>query len=1205
MGICHATLCLFRLSLCAAVLLCCGVATPGLRAQTYSDNTFNNADWVSIVMPCSVGGTSVTAAQDAIQGNPASSRTITHNYPGGNPGILVAHVRQGMSYDPATQGAIASINYSYDLRHYTGPAIYAVGYSPLLVQNGSYYRLNAVDAVNPNAWTPFSGTNLTAANFVKICGAATDHPDFSCQGSRIEFGYATNNSDPVVGRPTQARSSGIDNWSITVVLANTIGIDARPRTPICIGDTVTLIGVGGVTYHWRPTAGLSCVDCPVTKVSPTVTTTFYVDGVDANGCNGRDSVVITVNRPRTPVRTNVSVCTGDNIILPSDASTQYKWSPSAGLSCDTCRNPFTRPTANSLYTVTLRDLNGCITTDTVYVTLRPKPVVTLADSLSICLGDSVMLNVAGAGAGSVYRWTPTTGLGCTGCARPMASPDSTTLYHVRVTEIGGCFVDDSVLVVVRRPPTILVRIPRTLAAPAGRSINIPVLMEGPLDTGMVDAFDLRMQYDPKLLRVDRMDLAGTLCAGWAVTSLTVDPLAGSAVARLTAPSGATLAGAGLLANFVGTTFSSLPDTTPLPVSISFPRKHCLLTTTEPGLLRVSCLAAAVTAEHDTAICAGDSVRISASGGVAYQWSPAVGLSCTNCAQPMAAPSVSTTYTVDAVDVNGCHGFDSVRITVYPIRTATRSDFRLCNGDTVVLPCGAGISYRWAPSAGLDCDTCRNPVARPTATTIYTVVVDNGGGCLTVDTVGVVVNQPPKVTVTGNATLCLGDSTVLTASGGSTYQWSPTAGLSCTDCASPTAAPLATTTYVVDVVDANGCRGSGSIQVTVARPRAATRADIALCAGDSSVLPCAAGVSYRWAPSAGLSCDTCRNPIANPSVSTVYTVVVSNGGSCLTVDTVSVVRYAPVSIKASDDAAICLGDTTVLSAVGGNTYQWSPATGLSCATCSSPLAYPTATTLYRVHAIDANGCTADDSVLVMVNTPPTITARIARDLFARPGERLRFPVMLEGQPAPGTIDQFDIGVSYSPDLLRVDSLVLAGSLCNGWTLSNLRTDRVAGRTDAHLTAPPGGSLQGNGPLLFVWATAYLGSADTMQLPLSFATPGVRCVILRTEPGLLRLDSICGLSFRLIEWIKGSYSLDGNHPNPFNPSTTITFSLGLDGPTTLDVYNAAGRKVATLVNAHLEAGRYQVVWDASEQPSGVYYYHVRSGAWSRRATMVLMK
>ena len=93
------------------------------------------------------------------------------------------------------------------------------------------------------------------------------------------------------------------------------------------------------------------------------------------------------------------------------------------------------------------------------------------------------------------------------------------------------------------------------------------------------------------------------------------------------------------------------------------------------------------------------------------------------------------------------------------------------------------------------------------------------------------------------------------------------------------------------------------------------------------------------------------------------------------------------------------------------------------------------------------------------------------------------------------------------------------------------------------------------------------------------------------------------------IPNNFSLSQNYPNPFNPETTINFSIPSVETTrrvvSLKVYNISGREVATLVNQQLTPGTYSVQWDASNYPSGVYFYNLSSGGFTQTNKMVLIK
>ena len=85
----------------------------------------------------------------------------------------------------------------------------------------------------------------------------------------------------------------------------------------------------------------------------------------------------------------------------------------------------------------------------------------------------------------------------------------------------------------------------------------------------------------------------------------------------------------------------------------------------------------------------------------------------------------------------------------------------------------------------------------------------------------------------------------------------------------------------------------------------------------------------------------------------------------------------------------------------------------------------------------------------------------------------------------------------------------------------------------------------------------------------------------------------------------YSLEQNYPNPFNPTTTIAYSIASAGQVRIDLYNALGQKVKTLVNEHKPAGRYQVTVDASDLSSGVYFYRIETGSFHAVKKMVLIR
>ena len=145
--------------------------------------------------------------------------------------------------------------------------------------------------------------------------------------------------------------------------------------------------------------------------------------------------------------------------------------------------------------------------------------------------------------------------------------------------------------------------------------------------------------------------------------------------------------------------------------------------------------------NDTAICNGNSVQLNS--GIpqtgSYSWSPASSLNNPLISNPVATPSVTTTYTVTLIDPAGCMNMDSVTITLNPLPiTSAEKDTLISKGQSVTLLASGGIGYLWNPAEGLSCTDCPNPVASPDQTITYYVWVTDSNGCISMDSLTITV-----------------------------------------------------------------------------------------------------------------------------------------------------------------------------------------------------------------------------------------------------------------------------------------------------------------------------------------------------------------------------------------------------------------------------------------------------------------------------------
>lgn len=307
-----------------------------------------------------------------------------------------------------------------------------------------------------------------------------------------------------------------------------------------------------------------------------------------------------------------------------------------------------------------------------------------------------------------------------------------------------------------------------------------------------------------------------------------------------------------------------------------------------------------------------------------------------------------------------------------------SDDTICAGDCIDFldaSTGSPTSWNWDFTGGTPATSsnqnefgvCYNTPGSYTVTLTAT----NASGSST-STQTITVNPIPVVNITpNNPTLCNGDSVSMLATGATTYNWSPSTGLSDPNIANPDAFPVATTTYTVTGTSA-GCSSTATTLITVAPGITANIASAStnVCIGDSIQLTASGGTNYSWTPDPTLSCVNCSDPYASPTVTTVYEVVVTSG-TC-SPDTANItitVSNPPNIVMGVTSDSICEGDVVNLSASGGTSYSWTPATGLSNAGISSPTASPLVSTIYTVTVTDANGCTAVDSVDLTVLPQP--------------------------------------------------------------------------------------------------------------------------------------------------------------------------------------------------------------------------------------------
>lgn len=517
------------------------------------------------------------------------------------------------------------------------------------------------------------------------------------------------------------------------------------------------------------------------------------------------------------------ICPYDSVTLSAALAYSYQWTPTAGLSCPTCRTTKASPTATTNYVLKATSFFGCVAYDTVKVNVYPGPTTNAGPDITLCAGDSIQLNILGA---AQVTFNTKKFLSDSAIANPWCKPTSTITYIISGTNSTNCFRDDTLRVIVAPAPV----------ADAGR---------------------------------------------------------------------------------------------------------------------------------DTFVCNGGNVQMRASGGAYFQWTPGYGLSATNIANPLAFPTVTTTYKV-VVSNGTCKDSDTVVVSVKPTPTTfAGNDFSLCQGDSVKLNATGADTYAWNDKLYLSDTSIANPWVRPLFSHTFIVTGRTTFGCTKNDTLTINVVPKVRVTLGPDTGFCKGGSVLLKATlvGTNKVTWFPNYKINDTTSSTIIVSPDADTTYFA-IVNNGYCSDTAKVHVAVWEyPITKAGTDVNICEGDSIQLNGSGSGNVIWIPSTSLSNPNQLNPYAKPLTTTSYILNISSIHGCTSYDTVNVNVTKRYTIDAGLDDTICVGFSKLLvSTTGAPQRLWN--TGDTAAAITVKPSY---TTTYIVQSLNSGCYGKADSVTIFVDT----------------------------------------------------------------------------------------------------------------------------------------------------------------------------------------------------------------------------------------------
>lgn len=686
---------------------------------------------------------------------------------------------------------------------------------------------------------------------------------------------------------------------------------AGPVT-ICPSSSIVLSASGGGNYLWN-TGSTSAA------ITVTAAGNYSVTSTDNHGCVLVASHNVTaLPSPIAAISGSNVVCSGVPVNLIASGGNSYVWNTGA-------TTPSIVVGSIGTVSVTVTGNNGCTATASSVITSGASPSASISGPTTVCSGSNVTLTAAG---GTSYLWS-------NGATTSNISVGVAGTYSVTVTNASGCSASTSQSLTVNQLPS---------AAISGQSSICNGTTAILTATGGTSYLWSTGATTPNITVGQAGNYSVTVtnaggCTATATQAVTLNALPTPAIAGPTSVcsgTNATLTASG------GTSYLWSNGATTPSISVGVAGNYSVTVTNANGCSAATTQSLTVNAAPTASItgpstfCSGANALLTATGGNTYQWSTGATTSAITVNTP-------GTYVVTVTNALGCQATVFQTVTVNSLPTPSISGpSAICAGTTATLAAAGGTNYLWSTGATTPSISVSNGGS-------YTVTVTGINGCTSSTTANLSVNPLPTASINGNLSICQGTTTLLTASGGTSYAWN-------TGSTSPTITTGTAGSYTVTVTDASGCSATATQNVTVnALPNASISGNPAICTGGSTTLTASGGTSYQWNTGA-------TSPGIAPTIPGTYTVTVTNANGCSSIASTVVTLNTSPTASITGLSSICDGANVFLTASGGIYYAWSNGSTLPSVTVN------TAGT-YTVTVSDFNGCSDTASHTLVVNPLP--------------------------------------------------------------------------------------------------------------------------------------------------------------------------------------------------------------------------------------------
>lgn len=760
---------------------------------------------------------------------------------------------------------------------------------------------------------------------------------------------------------------------------------------ICVGDSLSLMASGGISYTWYEHGLANSIgNVNVITIFPTQTTDYTIQAMNPYGCYDSEVFTVTVHEhPEVNISVSDSaICRGDTVQLNvSSDGHQYAWDNFFSLSAINIANPLASPQTSCLYTVQVTDtITHCKTVDSVKITVHQLPVLHSNAPHSMCLGDSLIIDMSGA---VEYQWfnNDKTSLIYTGNPYPTLPEELPAVrYQIVGTDEFGCKSDLPIEVMVYPLPQLDVNVsyPGFLCNNGSNFLGITVQSNifgtnyqwssAPSDNTIVsDGQVTFVSPDTNTTYYIRGYYAidGVVCSAIDTEFVQVFPVpvihasVEPEIACLHSEAELSATGARRYMWFLNNqmlgnseTITHVAEQGQQYIVMGIDTNNCIGTDTLN--IQVIDIMPQDSVRGPRSTCANVPVTVRTSGLNHCDWFPYTGLSEVSDSSVTITLTESQTYVIRLTNEYGCVDSMSFHMNVYPVPQLNMPhQVEICQGNDFTFRVSGASSYIWEDGSTNDFRT-----VTPDTTSVYTVTSYNQYQCHTIDSIKVVVFPMFDLHIVASRdSFCLEDNaiTLMAYGAGDTYEWSTGSRDSVI-----TVYPTASTTYTLTAVNTSvNCITTAEYPI-VRMPDPVFNIlpyQEYICKNDSIELSVSNQnyTSITWS-----TLDTTDRIKVSPSVPTTYTAILTNTYGChFQAERFVDVKPRPQVSILADETVVCFGEQIRLKAVGNaSSYQWS--TGY---VGDSLIINQLTNGQYRVTAYTEFLCTASDSIDIAIYPVP--------------------------------------------------------------------------------------------------------------------------------------------------------------------------------------------------------------------------------------------